>query len=134
MLEGSLAEQYAKLRKYVFALKKSDPEGVFAPDVDPVIGEDHVRFKRLFIGFSCLKKGFLKGCLRMFGVDGCFLKGEVKRMLLSATGKDGNNQMFPIRWVVVEGENRSSWIWFIELLKGHLGLNDGTGWSVISDQ
>ncbi|CAN1170043.1 hypothetical protein LINPERHAP2_LOCUS28760 [Linum perenne] len=55
-------------------------------------------------------------------------------MLLSATGKDGNNQMFPIRWVVVEGENRSSWIWFIELLKGHLGLNDGTGWSVISDQ
>ncbi|CAN1172949.1 hypothetical protein LINPERHAP2_LOCUS30367 [Linum perenne] len=134
MLEGSFAEQYAKLRKYVLALQKSDPEGVFALDVDPIIGEDQVKFKRLFIGFSCLKKGFLKGCRRMFGVDGCFLKGEVKSMLLSAIGKDGNNQMFPICWAVVEGENRSSWSWFLELLKGHLSLNDGSGWSVISDQ
>ncbi|CAN1172948.1 hypothetical protein LINPERHAP2_LOCUS30367 [Linum perenne] len=55
-------------------------------------------------------------------------------MLLSAIGKDGNNQMFPICWAVVEGENRSSWSWFLELLKGHLSLNDGSGWSVISDQ
>ncbi|CAL1394692.1 unnamed protein product [Linum trigynum] len=30
-------------------------------------------------------------------------------MLLTAVGKDGNNQMFPIAWVVVEGENRDSW-------------------------
>ncbi|CAN1172947.1 hypothetical protein LINPERHAP2_LOCUS30367 [Linum perenne] len=42
--------------------------------------------------------------------------------------------MFPICWAVVEGENRSSWSWFLELLKGHLSLNDGSGWSVISDQ
>ncbi|CAN1144569.1 hypothetical protein LINPERHAP2_LOCUS14175 [Linum perenne] len=55
-------------------------------------------------------------------------------MLLSDIGQDGNNQMFPICWAVVEWENRSSWSWFIELLKGHLGLDDGTGWSVISDQ
>ncbi|CAN1147051.1 hypothetical protein LINPERHAP2_LOCUS15636 [Linum perenne] len=42
--------------------------------------------------------------------------------------------MFPICWAVVKGENKSSWSWFIELLKGHLGLNDGSGWSVIFDQ
>ncbi|CAN1182940.1 hypothetical protein LINPERHAP2_LOCUS36252 [Linum perenne] len=55
-------------------------------------------------------------------------------MLLSAISKDGNNQMFSICWAVVEGENRSSCGWFIELLKEQLGLDDGTGWSVIFDQ
>ncbi|CAN1156142.1 hypothetical protein LINPERHAP2_LOCUS20779 [Linum perenne] len=55
-------------------------------------------------------------------------------MLLSAVGKDGNNQMFPIAWAVVEGENRSSWTWFIEILRESLEMADGNGWSVISDQ
>ena len=32
---------------------------------------------------------------------------------MSVVGKDGNNQMFPIAWPVVEGENQASWTWFI---------------------
>ncbi|CAN0857803.1 hypothetical protein LINGRAHAP2_LOCUS6932 [Linum grandiflorum] len=55
-------------------------------------------------------------------------------MLLSAVGKDGNNQMYPIVWAVVENENRSSWTWFISILQKELGFADGTRWSVISDQ
>ncbi|CAN1135647.1 hypothetical protein LINPERHAP2_LOCUS8965 [Linum perenne] len=113
---------------------KSDPEGRFILEVDPVIGEEYVRFKRIYVGFSCLRKGFLRGCRKMFAVDGCFLKGEVKGMILTAVGKDGNNQMFPIAWAVVEGENRESWGWFIEIVQEELNLADGTGWSVISDQ
>ncbi|CAN1156141.1 hypothetical protein LINPERHAP2_LOCUS20779 [Linum perenne] len=42
--------------------------------------------------------------------------------------------MFPIAWAVVEGENRSSWTWFIEILRESLEMADGNGWSVISDQ
>ncbi|CAN1135649.1 hypothetical protein LINPERHAP2_LOCUS8965 [Linum perenne] len=42
--------------------------------------------------------------------------------------------MFPIAWAVVEGENRESWGWFIEIVQEELNLADGTGWSVISDQ
>ncbi|CAN1172265.1 hypothetical protein LINPERHAP2_LOCUS30076 [Linum perenne] len=42
--------------------------------------------------------------------------------------------MYPIAWAVVEGENRNSWTWFIDNIREHLGMNDGTGWSVISDQ
>ncbi|CAN0915321.1 hypothetical protein LINGRAHAP2_LOCUS29068 [Linum grandiflorum] len=55
-------------------------------------------------------------------------------MILSAVAKDGNNQMFPIAWAVVESENISSWLWFVSLLQEELNLYDGTGWSVISDQ
>ncbi|CAN1149354.1 hypothetical protein LINPERHAP2_LOCUS16975 [Linum perenne] len=42
--------------------------------------------------------------------------------------------MFPIAWVVVEGENRDSWGWFISILQEELNLEDGSGWTVISDQ
>ncbi|CAN0928547.1 hypothetical protein LINGRAHAP2_LOCUS36562 [Linum grandiflorum] len=77
---------------------------------------------------------FIAGCRRFFALDGCFLKGEVPGMILSAVGKDGNNQMFPIAWAVVESENRSSWGWFITILQETMGLDDGTGWTVISDQ
>ncbi|CAN1184742.1 hypothetical protein LINPERHAP2_LOCUS37152 [Linum perenne] len=42
--------------------------------------------------------------------------------------------MFPIAWAVVEGENHSSWGWFIEIIQEELNLGDGTGWSIISDQ
>ena len=41
---------------------------------------------------------------------------------------------FPIAWGVVEGENQTSWTWFIQLLKGDLGIFDGLGWTIISDQ
>ncbi|CAN1221218.1 hypothetical protein LINGRAPRIM_LOCUS205 [Linum grandiflorum] len=42
--------------------------------------------------------------------------------------------MFPVPWVVVESENMSSWQWFISLIQEILQLDDGHGWSVISDQ
>ncbi|CAN0900319.1 hypothetical protein LINGRAHAP2_LOCUS20772 [Linum grandiflorum] len=135
ILDGSLYDTYAKLRTYILQLKNSDPEGTFLVEVDPVAGNDtYVLFRRMYVGFSCLRKGFFVGCRRMFALDGCFLEGEVKGMLLSAVGKDGNNQMYPIAWAVVESENRSSWTWFISILQEELGFADGTGWSVISDQ
>ncbi|CAL1380859.1 unnamed protein product [Linum trigynum] len=55
-------------------------------------------------------------------------------MILAAVGKDVNNQMYPIAWAVVEGENVNSWIWFFNTLSQELGLTDGRGWTVISDQ
>ncbi|CAN1278112.1 hypothetical protein LINPERPRIM_LOCUS16538 [Linum perenne] len=134
MLNGDLKLEYRQLRNYIAELKRADPRGQFMLEVDPHPCETAVYFKRFYVGFSSLKKGFLAGCRRMFGLDGCFLKGEVEGMLLAAVGKDGNNQVFPIAWAVVEGENRSSWTWFIRALTDDLGISDGRGWSVISDQ
>ncbi|WOL07470.1 hypothetical protein Cni_G16211 [Canna indica] len=42
--------------------------------------------------------------------------------------------MFPIAWVVVEGENYDSWSWFLGLLFDDLGIDHGYGWTLISDQ
>ena len=52
----------------------------------------------------------------------------------AAVGKDGNNQMFPIAYGIVEFENYSSWKWFIDLLIDDLdGMQEGS-WAFISDQ
>ncbi|CAN1230126.1 hypothetical protein LINPERPRIM_LOCUS3236 [Linum perenne] len=134
MLNGSLKDEYRKLRSYVLELKRADPTGLFQLEVEPHPCGTAVYFKRFYVGFSSLKKGFLSGCRRMFGLDGCFLKGEVEGILLAAVGKDGNNQVFPIAWAVVECENRNSWTWFIQSLADDLGIVDGRGWTVISDQ
>ncbi|KAK9986750.1 hypothetical protein SO802_031701 [Lithocarpus litseifolius] len=42
------------------------------------------------------------------GVDGCHLKGEYPGQILTAVGKDGNNGVDPIAFVVVEVETKDS--------------------------
>ncbi|CAH9091539.1 unnamed protein product, partial [Cuscuta europaea] len=58
------------------------------------------------------------------------MKGEI----LSAVGRDANNQMYPIAWAVVEIENTSSWTWFLELLHNDLDVTAPDEWTFISDQ
>ena len=70
----------------------------------------------------------------VIGLDGAFFKGQVKGELLTAIGRNGNNHVYPIAWVVVNVENKDNWTWFLELLVHDLGVNGGRGLVVISDQ
>ncbi|GJW56831.1 transposase, MuDR, plant [Tanacetum coccineum] len=79
-------------------------------------------------------EGWLQGCRRVIGLDGCFLKTICKGELLSAVGRDGINQILSIAWVVVSVENKDNWSWFMELLINDLGLVSGEGLTIISDQ
>ena len=55
-----------------------------------------------YVCFHAFKQGWLEGCRNIIGFDGCFLKGAFKGELLVAVGKNGNNQMYPIAWAVVD--------------------------------
>ncbi|CAN1247385.1 hypothetical protein LINPERPRIM_LOCUS6298 [Linum perenne] len=55
LLEGTLEEEYKKLRSYVAALQNADPEGQFILEVD-VRAEDKVTFKRIVELELCSKK------------------------------------------------------------------------------
>ena len=68
------------------------------------------KFKRMYIRYNAQKVGFLGGCKPFVGLDGCHLKGRFGGQLLSATAKDGNENIFPMAMAVVEQENKNSWI------------------------
>ncbi|XP_048133712.1 uncharacterized protein LOC115725873 [Rhodamnia argentea] len=129
-IRGPIEEQYVMLRSYLAELKRVSKEGTFFIEVNPTTKV----FEKFYVGFNELKKGFLAGCMRVIGLDGCFLKTGMKGMLLCAVGRDGNNQMFPIAWAVVEVESEASWTWFLTLLFIDPSMGTGEGWTFISDQ
>ena len=68
------------------------------------------------------------------GLDGAFLKWDIKGHLLAAVGRDGDNRIVPIAWAVVEVENDTNWDWFVRHLANDLGLKDGKGYAILSDK
>ncbi|CAH9123613.1 unnamed protein product [Cuscuta epithymum] len=89
-------------------------------------------FKRMLICFATLKLNWLAGCRRIIGVDGSFLKGVCKGILLSAVGVDGDGQMVPIAWAVTDKENKSNWRWFLTWLVQEPDLKTGSYLTLIS--
>ncbi|KAH9613684.1 hypothetical protein KSS87_014391 [Heliosperma pusillum] len=47
---------------------------------------------------------------------------------------DGNNNIFPIAWAIVEVENRDSWQWFLEVLVTDIGVDEGADFTFMSDR
>ena len=56
-------------------------------------------------------------------MDDCHLKGPHSGILLITVVVDANNQIYPIAYAVVEKEKKSSWKWFLELVKEDLVFN-----------
>ncbi|GJX79127.1 hypothetical protein Tco_0327276, partial [Tanacetum coccineum] len=54
--------------------------------------------------------------------------------ILTATGRDGNNHIYPVAWAVVNIENKDNWTWFLELLEEDLGCSRGNGLTLMFDQ
>ena len=53
--------------------------------------------------------------------------------MLAVVGRDGNDQMYPIAWVIVEANYIDSWVWFFIELQKCLTLHESNGVAVISD-
>ena len=128
----SMKGQYNRLYDYQAELLRSNPGSTVIVVKDPEFEEPI--FQRMYICLDALKKGFIAGCRKVVGLDGCFFKGAITGELLCAIGRDANNQMYPIAWAVVERENNDSWDWFCDLLFKDIQVGDGSGWVFISDQ
>ncbi|XP_021767683.1 uncharacterized protein LOC110732078 [Chenopodium quinoa] len=134
MLHGSMYEHYNKIGGYIAALKRSSPGSTIELVTDISTHQNPPVFKRLFICFEALQKGWKEGCRKVLCVDGCFLKTFLGGQLLSVVGRDGNDQIFPLAWAVVEGENNLSWEWFFVQLQMCLYLGEGDGICIISNE
>ena len=92
------------------------------------------RFDRLYVCFAAQGESWIESCRPIIGLDGAFLKRNIKGHLLAAVGRDGDNMIVPIAWTVVEIENNVNWEWFVKLLKADLGLQEGGTTTIISDK
>ena len=66
-------------------------------------------------------------------MDGTFLKGNARGLLLTAVGTDANDSIFPLAFALVEQENKHHWTWFLKCLQSSLQLEDGAKITVMSD-
>ena len=133
-IEKDVLHEYRKLNDYARALVYTNPGSSVDIEVEQIGQGVPPFFKRMYVCLAAVRDGFLSGCRKYLGVDGCFLKGVVKGMLLTAVGKDPNNQMFPVAWAIVEIESESSWTWFLRRLKVEIKTQEGDEWTFMSDK
>ena len=69
------------------------------------------------------------------GLDGCFIKLTTGQQILAATGRDGNNNIYPIAFGVVDKEDGESWNWFLTQSRCCIGSGNKFGtYTIISDR
>ncbi|XP_018462760.1 uncharacterized protein LOC108833862 [Raphanus sativus] len=126
LVMGSSESGYEELPTYLHMIRMSNPGTLTQLEVDT-----SNRFKYLFLAFSASIAGF-PYMRKVVVVDGTFLQGKYKRTLLIATSQDGNFQIFPIAFTVVDTENDESWTWFFRQLSRV--IPDDEGLALISDR
>ncbi|WOL07680.1 hypothetical protein Cni_G16427 [Canna indica] len=69
---GDEKQQFANVRRYAKAVLESNPESTYK------IKKNDSIFQRMHVCFKAYKKGFLIGCRKIIGLDGCHLKSKFK--------------------------------------------------------
>ncbi|CAA0822155.1 Unknown protein, partial [Striga hermonthica] len=88
----------------------------------------------MYVCLAAMRQAFLSGCRPIIGLDGCFLKTLHVGQLLSAIGRDGNDNMLPIAMAYVEVEKTDSWRWFLERLMRDVDPYKEKKWTFVSDR
>ncbi|KAK4265718.1 hypothetical protein QN277_026735 [Acacia crassicarpa] len=89
-MQGSFKDEFANLEAYYNELRLSNPGSNVCVEVSQE-GLEHGRriFKRMYVCFNASKVGWKAGCWPLIGVDGTFLKGKTRGILLTTVGVDG---------------------------------------------
>ena len=72
--------------------------------------------QRVFWSFAQTEHAY-QYCRPVILVDGTFLTGAYKGVLMMAAAVDPEDQIVPIAFALAEGENVESWSWFMALLR-----------------
>ncbi|GKB80362.1 reverse transcriptase domain-containing protein, partial [Tanacetum coccineum] len=119
-------DHYGMLWSYAAEILNSNEISTCKVGVD-VMPDGKAYFSYFYMCFKALKEGWLEGCRRVIGLNGCFLKTLCKGELLSVVGRDGNNQIYQIAWAVVSVQSKENWSWFMQCLIDDIGIVDMEG-------
>ena len=128
IISDEYAEQFTRMFDYAEELRESNPGSTV------ILGTKDKVFEKFYTCFEAQKSGWKNACRRVIHLDGTFLKGRMKGQLLTAVGRDPNDQIFVIAWAIVPVENKVNWEWFMTLLQEDLDLEFGNGLALSSDQ
>jgi len=127
---GTMVGSYSLIPAYL-ALLQSSNEGTtcFLESTDAEDGGR--RFNYCFVAYGASISGY-PSMRKVVVVDGTSLKGKFGGCLLSASAQDGNFQVFPLAFTVVDSENDDAWECFSQKLQTF--IYDVPGLVFISDR
>ncbi|RYQ89453.1 hypothetical protein Ahy_B09g096091 isoform I [Arachis hypogaea] len=97
---------------------------------DDLVSDIRVLHRVFWSYYPCIRA--FRHCKPIVQVDGTHLYGKYKGCLLVAVSQDGNNNIVPIAFAIVEGETSDAWHFFLSNLRQHVVTRDGVG--LISDR
>ncbi|XP_009778205.1 uncharacterized protein [Nicotiana sylvestris] len=106
-LEGSYLDEYNKLEAYAQELGETNPGTDVVIQISKDAMEEGKRgFLRMYVCFQALKNGFKAGLRPFICLDGTFLKGKCKGMLLVVVAQDSCKHVYPLAWAVVDKKTK----------------------------
>ncbi|XP_057750948.1 uncharacterized protein LOC130969306 [Arachis stenosperma] len=136
IIYGDWDESYNDLPRWVLGVQLTMPGSVVVLKTTPVrvggqVDESQAYFHRLFWTFPPCIEAF-RHCKPLVSIDGTHLYGKYGGTLLIAIAQDGNSNILPVAFALVEGENAESWTFFLSHLRQHVTPQPGL--LVISDR
>lgn len=120
--KGTTRSSYNQLPDYLHKLVQANPGTITKLFTETDEGGIQ-RFKYMFVALGASIEGY-EFMRKVVVVDGTHLKGKYAGCLLTASAQDGNYQMFPLAFAVVDGENDLSWEWFLKQLSAFVEVNE----------
>lgn len=130
-LFGDWTTSYAMLPPYMEALRRENPGTVVVWRSEDGPSAHTSQFLRVFWSFGPSIEGF-PSCRPVISIDGTHLYGKYRGTMLVAVGVDANDQLFPLAFAIVEGENNDSWGWFMACIR--MRVTQRADLCVISDR
>ncbi|XP_015948672.1 uncharacterized protein LOC107473607 [Arachis duranensis] len=121
LIYGDWDESYNELPRWVLGVQVTMPGSIAVLRTSPIrvggqLDESKAYFHKLFWTFPpCIEK--FRHCKPLVSIDGTHLYGKYGGTLLVAIAQDGNSNILPVAFALVEGENAESWSFFLSHLR-----------------
>ncbi|XP_073105614.1 protein FAR1-RELATED SEQUENCE 4-like [Elaeis guineensis] len=105
-------KSYDLLPKWLRAVEEFNPGSWVKFINTPTDHPSFAIFDHVFWAFALLIEGF-KHCRPVISIDATFLYEKYREKLMIATTVDGNNQIFPLSFTIVDEESTDTWGWLL---------------------
>ncbi|XP_024016283.1 uncharacterized protein LOC18025861 [Eutrema salsugineum] len=105
---------YSDILRYISSLQKTNPNTVVDIETQPdSLGRN--MFRCMFLSYAASRRAFMHSP-QVIIICGNYLNWRTRSFLIVAEGIDVERQQFPLAFGVLDGDNTSSWKWFLTKL------------------